>query len=159
MKGVSARTVRKVATSGSSLDYRALAEFRHQLRRFLTFSEEKARGAGIEPQQHQLLLALKGLPESERPTIRVLAARLLLKHHTVVELVDRLADRKLVVRQKSDADGREILVKPTLEGERILRRLAVAHQSELREAGPALVRALEGVVKSSTGRAGARRSR
>ncbi len=158
MNRVQSRAVRKVATSGSSLDYRALAEFRHQLRRFLTFSEEKARGAGIEPQQHQLLLALKGLPEGERPTIRVLAARLLLKHHTVVELVDRLVGRKLVVRQKSDADGREILVKLTFDGERILRRLAVAHQSELRDRGPALVRALEGVVESSTG-AGARRSR
>jgi DNA-binding MarR family transcriptional regulator len=123
------------------------------------FSEEKARGAGIEPQQHQLLLALKGLPNGERPTIRVLASRLLLKHHTVVELLDRLVSRKLVVRQKSDADGREILVKLTLDGERVLRSLAAVHHSELRDAGPALVRALEAVVRGSAARDGARRSR
>jgi hypothetical protein len=75
MNRISARHGRKLASSRSSLDYRALAEFRHQLRRFLMFSEEKARGAGVEPQQHQLLLALKGLSDGERPTIRVLAPR------------------------------------------------------------------------------------
>jgi DNA-binding MarR family transcriptional regulator len=112
----------------------------------MIFSEEKCRAAGMEPQQHQLLLALKGLPRGTRPTIRALADRLQLKHHTVVGLLDRLARRNLVARRKSDADGREILVQLTLSGERVLRRLAEAHQAELRTAGPALVQSLEAIV-------------
>jgi DNA-binding MarR family transcriptional regulator len=74
-------------------DYRALAEFRYQIRRFLSFSETAARAAGIEPQQHQLLLALKGLPPSHRPNIKSLAERLCVKHHTAVALVDQLVLR------------------------------------------------------------------
>lgn len=132
--------------AAASRDYRALAEFRHQLRNFLAFSEEKARAAGVEPQQHQLLLALKGLPQGQRPTLRVLAERLRLKHHTVVGLVDRLVARKLVVRRKSPVDGREILVETTLAGERLLHVLSEAHRDELRAAGPELVRALEAIV-------------
>lgn len=135
------------STSRKAVDYRALAEFRHQLRCFMTFSEERCRAAGLEPQQHQLLLSLKGLPEGQRPTIRTLAERLQLKHHTVVGLLDRLARRKLVVRQKSETDGREILIRMTLNGERMIRRLSEAHQAELRMAGPALVRALEAIVE------------
>lgn len=134
------------ARISSSTDYRALAEFRHQLRNFLTFSEEKARAAGVEPQQHQLLLALKGLPEGQRPTMGALAERLRLKHHTVVGLVDRLAARDLVVRRRSETDGREILVETTLQGERLLRSLTEAHKAELAMAGPALVGALEAIV-------------
>lgn len=127
-------------------DYRALAEFRYQLRRFLSFSEARARTVAVEPQQHQLLLALKGLPDGQRPTVGALAERLQLKHHTVVGLVDRLVARKLVVRRKSETDGREILVETTLQGERLLRNLSEAHEAELAMAGPALVRALEAIV-------------
>ena len=82
------------------IDFQALAEFRYQIRRFLYFSEEAARRAGIEPQQHQLLLAIKGLPTALRPTIRTLAERMQLQHHSAVELIDRLeraGDRKSVV--------------------------------------------------------------
>jgi len=140
-----------------TLDYRTLAEFRHELRRFLNFSEEKARALGMAPQQHQLLLALKGLPSDRRPTIRVLAERLLLRHHTVVGLVDRLVARKLVTRRKSDADGREILVELTLDGEQVLRRLTEAHRAELATAGPALVRALEGIVGRAPRKAAGKR--
>src|SRR5215475_7745241 len=89
------------------LDYRALSELRHQIRKFLTFSEREARAAGLEPQQHQLLLAVKGLPESTRPTVSALAERLCLRHHTVVGLVDRLSTAKLVARRPSKQDGRE----------------------------------------------------
>jgi DNA-binding MarR family transcriptional regulator len=130
------------------LDYRALAEFRHQIRLFLMFSEREAREAGIEPQQHQLLLALKGLPEGQRPTIGVLAERLQLRHHTVVGLVDRLVAAKLVGRRASETDGREILVQITAGGERTLRALSLAHHSELRTAGPALVQALEALLRA-----------
>ncbi|HEX7672053.1 MAG TPA: MarR family winged helix-turn-helix transcriptional regulator [Polyangiaceae bacterium] len=130
------------------LDYRALAEFRHQIRLFLMFSESEAREAGIEPQQHQLLLALKGLPEGQRPTIGVLAERLQLRHHTVVGLVDRLVVAKLVTRLASETDGREILVRITAGGERTLRALSLAHHEELRTLGPALVRALESLLRA-----------
>src|SRR6185369_11725724 len=106
------------------IDYQALAEFRYQLRRFLAFSEQAARAAGIEPQQHQLLLAVKGLPEGKRPTIGVLAERLQIRHHSAVELIDRLVGSDLVVRQRSEADAREILVVITKDGERLLRQLS-----------------------------------
>jgi DNA-binding MarR family transcriptional regulator len=127
-------------------DYRALSEFRHQIRLFLTFSEREARDAGMEPQQHQLLLALKGLPEGYRPTIRVLAERLQLRHHTVVGLVDRLTTAKLASRRASEADGREILVRITPRGEKALRALSLSHEAELAAAGPALVSALQALL-------------
>ena len=71
-------------------DYRALAEFRYQLRRFDRFSERAARAVGLEPQQHQLLLAVKGMPAGVHATIGLLAERLQVQHHTAVELVDRM---------------------------------------------------------------------
>jgi DNA-binding MarR family transcriptional regulator len=123
-------------------DYRALAELRHQIRLFLTFSEAAARAAGVEPQQHQLLLAVKGLPEGQRPTIGTLSERLQLRHHSVVELVDRLVEKGLASRRRSQDDGREILVHITARGERILRGLSIAHRAELRAAGAALGEAL-----------------
>jgi len=129
-----------------ALDYRGLAELRHQIRRFLTFSEREARAAGIEPQQHQLLLAIKGLPEPLRPTIGALAERLQLRHHTVVGLADRLVAAKLAVRLANPADRREILLRITPHGERLLRQLSLAHRAELESAGPALVQALQAIL-------------
>ena len=67
-------------------NYKAMAELRYQIRRFLRFSENAARQAGIEPQQHQLLLAVRGLPDALKPTIGVLAERMQLQHHSTVEL-------------------------------------------------------------------------
>jgi DNA-binding MarR family transcriptional regulator len=133
----------------TAVDYRALAEFRYQIRRFLTFSEEQARAVGIEPQQHQLLLAIKGLPSGERPTIRTLAERLQLRHHTVVELVNRLEAKRLAVRRPSDADRREIMVEVTEKGARLLRQLSVAHRAELRSAAPRLIEALESIAPTT----------
>jgi DNA-binding MarR family transcriptional regulator len=130
------------------IDYRALGELRHQIRRFLTFSEQEARAAGLEPQQHQVLLAVKGLPEGARPTVSTLAERLRLRHHTVVGLVDRLVAAKLAARRPSKVDGREILVELTPRGERMLRGLSMLHQAELRNAAPALLTALESIIGS-----------
>src|SRR4051794_36610454 len=79
-----------------SIDYQALAEFRYHIRRFIRFSESAARNAGIEPQQHQLLLAVKGLPEDVEPTIGEIANRLHVVHHSAVELVDRLEEQGMV---------------------------------------------------------------
>ncbi len=126
-----------------AVDYRALAEFRYQIRRFLRFSEDAARAAGLEPQQHQLLLAVKGLPEGKEPTIGELADRLQIRHHSVVELIDRLESRGLARRQRSSEDRRKVRVELTPDGERILESLTVEHRNELEAAGPTLLKALE----------------
>src|SRR5580700_2759747 len=112
-------------------EFQALAEFRYQIRRFLRFSEDQARGSGIEPQQHQLLLAIKGLPEGVKPTIGELAARMLIRHHSAVELVNRLAEHGAVKRVPGDDDHREVLLRLTSKGETLLHNLSVAHHDEL----------------------------
>jgi DNA-binding MarR family transcriptional regulator len=142
-----ARLTSKISSDELPLtDYRALAELRYQIRLFLSFSEQAARAAGIEPQQHQLLLAVKGLPAGRRPTIKALAQRLCLQHHTVVELVDQIEARKLVRRKRNAADRREILLVLTAKGERILRGLSVLHRNQLRIVGPTLVEALTEIL-------------
>jgi DNA-binding MarR family transcriptional regulator len=128
------------------IDYQALAELRYQIRRFLHFSEQAARAAGIEPQQHQLLLAVKGLPEAQRPTIRTLADRMQLQHHSAVELIDRLEKGGLVSRSRSEVDRREVLIQLTAKGERLLRELSLHHQAELRDSGPALSQMLRRLI-------------
>lgn len=127
-------------------EYRALAEFRYQLRSFLSFSERAARAAGLEPQQHQLLLATKGLPVGMRPTIGTLAKRLCVEHHTAVALVDKLSAAGLVRRAASERDRREVLVEITAEGERVLASLSTMHRDQLREVAPALLKALTSVL-------------
>jgi DNA-binding MarR family transcriptional regulator len=122
-------------------DYSALAEFRHRLRVFLAFSEAQARGAGLNPQQHQLLLAVRGFG-GDGPSVGALAERLLLRHHSVVELIDRLEKRGLVERRRGASDRRVAHVSITREGARLLRELSVAHRAELRRAAPELARAL-----------------
>ncbi len=132
-------------------DYQALADFRYHIRRFLHFSEEVARLSDIEPQQHQVLLAAKGYsgnPE-EGPTIGYLSERLQLKHHSAVELIDRMVSRGLVARAHSEHDRRQVIVSVTGYGERILRKLSSEHIRQLRDSGPALVVALESIVSFS----------
>src|SRR5215510_1300958 len=126
----------------TAADYRALAEFRYQLRRFLSFSEEAARSTGLEPQQHQLLLGVKGLSRGRPATIGALADWLHLRHHSMVELVDRTEARGLVRRERGEGDRRQVLVRLTALGESLLSRLALVHRAELRIVGPALLRAL-----------------
>jgi DNA-binding MarR family transcriptional regulator len=128
-------------------DYRALAEFRYQIRCFLNFSEQAARSAGLEPQQYVMLLAVRGLPEGQRATIRALAERLQIRHHSAVELIDRLAHRGLVRRIRAPQDRRNVLIHLTARGERILEKLAQLRLAELRATGPALVRALEALIE------------
>src|SRR6185312_13220241 len=126
-------------------DYESLAELRHQIRRFLHFSEAVARAAHIEPRQHQLMLAVKGLPKSVRPRISELAERLQIQHHSAVELVNRLAAGGYVQRRHGD-DRREVLLHLTSKGERVLRELSLSHREELRLQGPALLRSLNRVM-------------
>lgn len=126
----------------SPSQFAALAEFRHQIRKFLHFSEQAARASGLEPQQHQLLLALKGRRE-ETPTIGYLAERLQIRHHSTVELVDRMCERGWVRRMPSPDDKRCVMVELTKSGDAVLRKLSAEHLSELEQTGPALVAALE----------------
>jgi DNA-binding MarR family transcriptional regulator len=128
-------------------EYRALAEFRYQIRRFLGFSEEQVRAAGMEPQQHQLLLAMKGLPDGVTATIGELAERLQLKHHSTVELVNRLEKLGYVARTAGKQDRRQVLVRLTHSGSSILRRLSLAHHQELEIAGPRLTKALRSIAR------------
>ena len=127
-------------------DYRKLAEIRYQIRRYLSFSERAARNAGLEPRQYLLLLAVKGLPSGMQPTIGVLAERLKIQHHSAVELVNRLAERGLVVRQRGEADRRQVFVELTMQGETELRQLVGHHFEEMRTVGPELLRALNAVL-------------
>src|SRR5271154_6119609 len=94
----------------SADQYRDLAEFRRQIRRFLHFSEATAKEHGIEPQQHQLLLAVHGLPKRVKPTIGEIASRLFLQHHSAVELINRLENKGAIERHPGSPDKREVLV-------------------------------------------------
>jgi DNA-binding MarR family transcriptional regulator len=132
-------------------DYQALAELRYQIRLFLRFSEEAARKMSLEPQQHQLMLALKGLPSGMRPTIGALAERMQIQHHSAVELVNRLSAGGLVRRNRSGEDRRQVLLGLTPKGEKVLRELSIGHQAELRSQGPALVGALERAMRPTKG--------
>ena len=133
----------------SEAGYRQLAEFRFRIRQFLHFSEEAARGCHIEPQQHQLLLAIKGLPAGARPTVTTLSHRLCLRHHSTVELIDRLVEQGAVARRHCDEDHREVLVEMTAYGEQLLHQLSGLLLQELRVTGPALAESLLAVVHQS----------
>lgn len=127
-------------------DYQALAEFRYRLRSFLAFSENVTRAAGLEPRQHQLLLAIKGFPGEGPVTVGELAERLNLRHHSTVELINRAEERGLVERHRAEADRRQVFIALTAHGEAVLRELTLYHRAELRTAGPALVQALTQII-------------
>ncbi|HVS51964.1 MAG TPA: MarR family transcriptional regulator [Opitutaceae bacterium] len=127
--------------------YETLAAFRHALRRFLHFSQEAATRAGIPPQQHQALLALKGFSPAGRLSVGALAERLHLRHHSTVGLVDRLARRGWVRRSPAREDRRRVEVQLTARGEALIARLSAAHLAELRTLGPELRRLLEFVER------------
>jgi len=130
-------------------DYQSLAELRYQIRRFLHFSEQAARKAGLEPRQHQLMLAIKGLPEGVRPRIGELAERLQIQHHSTVELVNRLSSGGYVRRERGGEDRREVLLSLTPRGEKVLKELSLHHRAELRTQGPALIGALRRAIQMS----------
>lgn len=140
---------REVQPKLTAEDFQSLAEFRQRIRSFLHFSEAAVRGAGLEPRQHQLMLALKGLPSSVRPRIGELAHRMQIQHHSAVELVNRLQVGGLVRRERGIQDRREVLLKLTPRGEKVLRELSLHHRSELRSQGPALLDSLRRLVGRS----------
>jgi DNA-binding MarR family transcriptional regulator len=136
--------------SKSAIDYHALAEFRFEIRRFLHSSERIARAAGLEPQQHQALLAIKGLPAHRAATVGVLAERLLVQHHSAVELVNRLETKGLLRRARGVADRREVVLTLSRRGEALLRRLTQPHRVELQSARPKLLAALAAAIDPDT---------
>ena len=133
----------------SLAEFRALAEFRHQIRQFLNGSEQAARAAGLEPQQYLFLLAVRGLPAGHTATIRELAERMQLRHHSTVEMVNRLERQQLLRRERSRADRRQVILHLTPRAEKILSRLARQRIEELRTEAPTLVRALTTVIRST----------
>lgn len=119
-------------------DYQELAEFRYLLRNFLTFSEEAARKAGLAPQQHQALLAVKGFPSDAPPSMGDLAQRLGIRHHSAVGLVDRLTLAGWLRRTTDAEDGRRVALTLTRAGEAKISALSSAHREELRRLAPML---------------------
>ena len=136
-----------MATEITTGEYRALAELRCRIRHFLREGDSVARAAGLEPQQYLLLLAIRGLPEGEEATVRTLAERLALKHHSVVELIDRLQAHGYVIRSRNREDRRRVLVSLMPRGERLLEQVARHRISELRSNGLQLVRAINELLE------------
>lgn len=137
------------ARSGTSadrarlVDYETLARFRYELRRFQAFSEAAANRSGLTAHQHQALLAIRGFSSREPISVGDLARYLLIRHHTAVELVDRMVKLKILSRSVDARDGRRVLVQLTKEGELRLRRLSRVHLEELRAIGPTLTKILK----------------
>lgn len=130
-------------------EYKALAEFRYQIRKYLRYMEEKARGRGYHPQQYQLLLAIEGLPDGTTPTIKTLAERMQLNHNSTVELVDRCEKRGLLRRTHEGINRREVTVAATPAGIRMMEDQANASRSELREIGPVLFASLQRLMEEA----------
>ncbi len=128
-------------------DYENLAAFRHELRRFLNFSEQAAQKAQLPPQQYLALLAIAGFPGRDYVTMGELAEQLMIVSHSAVELVNRLEEGNLVSRKRAEEDRRRVYISLTKQGRTRLKELARAHQTELQTVGPLLVRLLKQVAK------------
>jgi DNA-binding MarR family transcriptional regulator len=144
----SKRHPRKAGTArddgrGQPVDYETLARFRYGLRRFLAFSEAEANRSGLTTQQYQALMAIRGFSVREPVSIGDLAGYMLIRHHTAVELIDRMVKLKIISRSTDPSDGRRVLLQLTREGERRLRRLYRMHLEELRTMRPTLAKMLK----------------
>jgi DNA-binding MarR family transcriptional regulator len=136
--------------SPRAINFQALADFRFEIRRFLNFSERLVHAAGMEPQQHQALLAIKGLPAHRVATVGVLAERLLIQHHSAVELVNRLEAKGLLRRARGVADRREVVLTLSRRGEKLLKQLTHPHHAELQSARPRLLAAMAAALDPDT---------
>jgi DNA-binding MarR family transcriptional regulator len=132
----------------TAAEYRGLAELRYRIRRFLQEGDDTARQAQLEPQQYLLLLAIRGLPEGQEATIRTLADRLSLRHHSTVELVDRMEAHGYVKRTRGREDRRQVLVSLQPRGEKLLEQVVQQRIIELRANGRALVEAIGGLLET-----------
>jgi DNA-binding MarR family transcriptional regulator len=131
-------------------EYRGLAELRYRIRRFLQEGDDTARQAQLEPQQYLLLLAIRGLPEGQVATIRTLADRLSLRHHSTVELVDRMEAHGYVKRARGREDRRQVLVSLQARGEKLLEQVVQQRIIELHANGRSLVEAISALLESRT---------
>jgi DNA-binding MarR family transcriptional regulator len=129
-------------SSGLEHTCSVLADFRYNLTRFLRIRNHAARELNLEPKQYELLLAIKSTGYDHPASLKELAAHLHIQHHTMVGLVNRSEDSKLVRRKRSLRDRRAVSLEITVEGERALRRLAAFSFSELQREGPSMQRAL-----------------
>src|SRR5208337_3161397 len=137
----------------TDVEYRGLAELRYRIRRFLQEGDATALKAGLEPQQYLLLLAIRGLPEGKEATIRTVAERLALRHHSTVELIDRMEARGYVRRTRGREDRRQVLVSLQPRGEKLLEQVVEQRITELRANGRALVEAIDALLeRKPTGR-------
>jgi DNA-binding MarR family transcriptional regulator len=133
----------------STAEYQALAELRYRIRRFLREGDTVATATGLEPQQYLLLLMIRGIPGGQEATVSNLAERLVLKHHSVVELIDRMEARGYVRRSRSREDRRSVLVSLLPRGEKMLEQVAQHRVGELRASGAALANAIAALLKNS----------
>ncbi|HEV3310845.1 MAG TPA: MarR family transcriptional regulator [Chloroflexota bacterium] len=124
----------------SQSDYRDQADFRYAVRRFVRFSELQARQEGITPQQHLLLLMVRGHESYPRVSIGDIAERLQVRHHSASLLVERMVQRGLVSREIDAADRRRALVALTPTGQDVLDRITIANRRELGELDEQLFR-------------------
>ena len=131
-----------------------MAEFRYELRRFLHFSETSAEAQGISAQQYQLLQVVQAISIEARVSISTIAERMVLRHNSAVELVDRAERLGLVERLADEEDLRRSIVVVTEHGRKVLTHVAAAHLAELETAGPMMVQALERLGVSETGKRG-----
>jgi DNA-binding MarR family transcriptional regulator len=138
----------------SVAEFRTLAELRYRIRLFLKEGDAAARSAGLEPQQYLMLLAIRGLPPEIPGKIQTLADRLALKHHSAVELVDRLERRGYVRRARGKLDRRQVLVSLLPKGQKVLDRVVQQRITELRASGRELVKAIEALLRDSVPRSG-----
>jgi DNA-binding MarR family transcriptional regulator len=146
------RSAASVHAAVSSAEYETLAEFRHQLASFLYRRREAAAAAGLEAQQYELLLAIKGAPQGSQPNIKQIAEQLLLQHHSAVELATRLEKRGLVQRQRSPQDRRSVLLAVTKEGDRILEKVVQYSLEQLQVEAPQLLKTLGRLVRRPKGK-------
>lgn len=135
----------------TSAEYRALAELRYRIRLFLRAGDATALSEGLEPQQYQMLLAIRGLEEDELATVGTLAGRLAIKHHSAVELIDRLEKRGFVKRLREKEDRRQVRILLLPRGEKALAGVVEERISELRASGAALVRTIETLLERRNG--------
>ena len=135
----------------SKTQYENLAAFRFALRKFLRFSEDAAHDAGVTPQQHQALLAIKGFPGRDHVDVSELAERLQVRHHSAVGLINRLVAEKLVSRAPSPEDRRRLQIRLTARGEKVLAELASVHREQLHRMGREISLLLQRLGKSDSG--------
>lgn len=129
----------------SKSEIETLAQFRYALRQFLRFSERAAREAGISPQQHQLLLTIKGMHGRTWANVAEIAERLQVSHHAAVALVTRAQNLRLVKRTQGKEDRRTVQVSLTAKGEDLIERLSELHHEELGRLSQILLKQLQAI--------------